>query len=418
MNALLHTTHEGVAENLLKDQSAMQVGYSPEDEAFRITVREWFETEFPRFKAKWPTEPDPNNFEWRRAWEDYVCQSGWSGLGWPAQYGGKEWALTRQAIFHEEQARIGAPLGVNIIGHGILGPTLIHFASDAQKQRYLPGILSNREIWCQGYSEPGAGSDLAALSTRAERKDDHYVLNGHKVWTSFAHIADYCFVLARTDAALPRHKGISFLLVDMKLPGVRVEPIRQITGESDFNEVFFEDVKVPLDALVGEENGGWRLAMAAASFERGTYFIPRQVRFTQEVQALQALASNTRKHDGTNQLDDPHLRREIARLVIDSHVLKLKTFRALTNALRGGPPGPEGSATKLHWSESHQKLMVLASEVLAERALIGAEPDTGDREAAGWMRDYLWTRAETILAGTSEVQRNILAEQMLQLPKS
>ncbi|MPM38627.1 putative acyl-CoA dehydrogenase FadE17 [bioreactor metagenome] len=238
------------------------------------------------------------------------------------------------------------------------------------------------------------------------------------MWTSFAHIADYCFVLARTDATAQRHKGISFLLVDMKLPGVRVEPIRQITGESDFNEVFFEDVKVPLDALVGEENGGWRLAMAAASFERGTYFIPRQVRFTQEIEALKQLAASVIDEDtGASKLSDPHLRRDIARLAVDSHVLKLKTFRALTNALRGGPPGPEGSATKLHWSESHQKLMVLASEVLGERALAGAEPNGADREAAGWTRDYLWTRAETILAGTSEVQRNILAEQMLKLPK-
>lgn len=395
----------------------MQVGYSAEDEAFRLTLREWFETHFPRFRAQWPTTPDPNELTWRRAWEDYVCQAGWSGLGWPAQYGGKAWPLTRQAIFHEEQARIGAPLGVNIIGHGILAPTLIHFASEAQKARYLPGILANREIWCQGYSEPGAGSDLAALSTRAERRGDHYVLNGHKIWTSFAHIADYGFVLARTDPAAQRHKGISFLLVDMKSPGVRVEPIRQITGEADFNEVFFEDVQVPLDALVGEENGGWRLAMAAASFERGTYFIPRQVRFAQEVEALKRLASATERSEGGRALDCPHLRRDIARLAVDSHVLRLKGYRALTHALRGGPPGAEGSSTKLHWSESHQKLMNTAMEVLGERALAGPGPDGADPQAAAWVRDFLWTRAETILAGTSEVQRNILAEQMLGLPK-
>lgn len=394
----------------------MQVGYSAEDEAFRLTLREWFESHYPPFKASWPGTPDPNELGWRRAWEDYVCQAGWSGLGWPAQYGGKAWPLTRQAIFHEEQARIGAPLGVNIIGHGILGPTLVHFASEAQKARYLPGILSNREIWCQGYSEPGAGSDLASLTTRAERRGDHYVLNGHKVWTSFAHIADYCFVLARTDATAQRHKGISFFLVDMKSPGVRVEAIRQITGEADFNEVFFEDVQVPLDALVGEENGGWRLAMAAASFERGTYFIPRQVRFAQEVQALKALAADTPR-DGATALDDPHLRREIARLAVDSHVLKIKGLRALTNALRSGPPGAEGSSTKLHWSESHQKMMNTAMELMGERALQGPDPEGADRRAALWTRDYLWTRAETILAGTSEVQRNILAEQMLGLPK-
>ncbi|WP_416401101.1 acyl-CoA dehydrogenase family protein [Alicycliphilus denitrificans] len=395
----------------------MQVGYSAEDEAFRLTLREWFETHYPRFKAGWPVPPDPNELAWRRAWEDYVCQAGWSGLGWPLKYGGKAWPLTRQAIFHEEQARIGAPLGVNIIGHGILAPTLIHFASAAQKARYLPGILANRDIWCQGYSEPGAGSDLAALATRAERRGDHYVLNGHKIWTSFAHIADYCFVLARTDPGAQRHKGISFLLVDMKSPGVRVEPIRQITGEADFNEVFFEDVRVPLDALVGEENGGWRLAMAAASFERGTYFIPRQVRFTQEVEALGRLAAGISREGSESALQDPHLRREIARLAVDSHVLRLKGLRALTHALRGGPPGAEGSSTKLHWSEAHQKMMNIAMELLGERALQGPGPAGADPAAALWARDYLWTRAETILAGTSEVQRNILAEQMLGLPR-
>lgn len=395
----------------------MQVGYSAEDEAFRLTLREWFETHYPRFKAGWPVPPDPNELAWRRAWEDYVCRAGWSGLGWPLEYGGKAWPLTRQAIFHEEQARIGAPLGVNIIGHGILAPTLIHFASAAQKARYLPGILANRDIWCQGYSEPGAGSDLAALATRAERRGDHYVLNGHKIWTSFAHIADYCFVLARTDPGAQRHKGISFLLVDMKSPGVRVEPIRQITGEADFNEVFFEDVRVPLDALVGEENGGWRLAMAAASFERGTYFIPRQVRFTQEVEALGRLAAGISREGSESALQDPHLRREIARLAVDSHVLRLKGLRALTHALRGGPPGAEGSSTKLHWSEAHQKMMNIAMELLGERALQGPGPAGADPAAALWARDYLWTRAETILAGTSEVQRNILAEQMLGLPR-
>ena len=395
----------------------MQVGYPAEDEAFRLTLREWFETHYPRFKAGWPVQPDPNELAWRRAWEDYVCRAGWSGLGWPLEYGGKAWPLTRQAIFHEEQARIGAPLGVNIIGHGILAPTLIHFASAAQKARYLPGILANRDIWCQGYSEPGAGSDLAALATRAERRGDHYVLNGHKIWTSFAHIADHCFVLARTDPGAQRHKGISFLLVDMKSPGVRVEPIRQITGEAEFNEVFFEDVRVPLDALVGEENGGWRLAMAAASFERGTYFIPRQVRFTQEVEALGRLAAGISREGGESALQDPHLRREIARLAVDSHVLRLKGLRALTHALRGGPPGAEGSSAKLHWSEAHQKMMSIAMELLGERTLQGPGPAGADPAAALWARDYLWTRAETILAGTSEVQRNILAEQMLGLPR-
>lgn len=394
----------------------MQVGYSADDEAFRITIRDWLEEHYPRFKVRWSDTPDPNDLVLRRAWEDHVCKSGWAGLGWPVEYGGKAWPLTRQAIFHEEQARIGAPLGVNIVGHGILAPTLIHYASADQKARFLPEILSNRKIWCQGYSEPTAGSDLASLKSRAVRNGDHYVLNGHKIWTSFAHIADYCFVLARTDATAARHRGISFLLVDMKSPGVRVEQIRQMTGEADFCEVFFEDVKVPLDALVGEENGGWRLAMAAASFERGTYFIPRQVRFAQELVALKQLAANTLRQ-GRPALESPHLRRELARLAVDSHILKLKSYRALTNAQRGGPPGPEGSSTKLHWSESHQKLLNLAVEVLGERALAGPKA-IGDPRASAWVRDYLWSRAETILAGTSEVQRNIIAEQVLGLPKN
>lgn len=394
----------------------MQLGYSAGDEAFRTNLRAWFEGHYPRFKARWPHAHDPNDLRWRRAWEDHVCQAGWAGLDWPLAYGGKAWPLTRLAIFHEEQARIGAPLGVNIIGHGILAPTLIHFANEAQKQRYLPGILSNREVWCQGYSESMAGSDLASLKTRADKAGDHYLLNGHKLWTSFAHLADFCFVLARTDPAAPRHRGISFFLVDMRSAGVRVEPIRQITGEADFNEVRFENVRVPLDALVGEENGGWRLAMAAANFERGTYFIPRQVRFARELEALKSLAGISPHHAGSA-LQSPHVRRGLARLAVDSHLLKLKSWRALTHALRGGPPGPEGAATKLQWSEAHQRLLDVAVDVLGERALAGPRPGD-DSPAAAWVRDYLWSRAETILAGTSEVQRNVIAEQVLGMPKS
>ncbi len=394
----------------------MQVGYAPEDELFRLELRAWFEEHYPRFRQDWSHPFNVNDLRVRRAWEDHVCQSGWAGLDWPINHGGKDWPLTRLAIFHEEQARIGAPLGVNIIGHGILAPTLIHFASEQQKRRYLPGILSNREVWCQGYSEPAAGSDLASLTTRAENAGDHYLLNGRKIWTSFAHIADFCFVLARTDPLATRHRGISFLLVDMKTPGVRVEPIRQITGEADFNEVVFENVRVPVDALVGEENGGWRLAMSAANFERGTYFIPRQVRFARELDALKALAGGN-LHNGRSALENPHLRRDLARLSVDSHLLKLKSWRALTHALRGGPPGPEGSATKLQWSEAHQRLLNMAVDVIGQRALPG--PGEGLDPADGaWVRDYLWSRAETILAGTSEVQRNVIAEQVLGMPKS
>jgi len=390
----------------------MALELSEQDEEFRAGVRAWFEQHYPRFVARWPGVPDPNDLRWRRAWEDHVCQAGWSGLDWPRELGGRQLPLTRLAIFHEEQARIGAPLGVNIIGHGILAPTLIHHGNAWQKARFLPGILSNREVWCQGYSEPAAGSDLSALATRAVRDGDHYVLDGHKIWTSFAHIADYCFVLARTDPQSVRHRGISFLLVDMHSPGVRVQPIRQITGEADFNEVHFEGVRVPLEARVGAEGEGWRLAMAAANFERGTYFIPRQVRFARELQALRALAAQA-----AGGADPARVGRSLAALAVDSHILKLKSLRALTSALRGDPPGPEGSATKLHWSEAHQRLLALAVDLLGERAQAGAQ-SAHDGAAAAWVRDYLWSRAETILAGTSEVQRNVIGEQVLHLPRS
>lgn len=391
----------------------MRLRYSSEDEACRAHVRAWFETHWPAFRARWPEPGAERTVALRRAWEDHLCAEGWSGLAWPLAYGGKAWPLTRQAIFHEEYARSGAPLGMNIIGHGILAPTLLHFGSDAQKERFLPGILSNRELWCQGYSEPGAGSDLAALSTRAVREGDHYVLNGHKIWTSFAHLADWCFVLARTDPEAPRHRGISFLLVDMKSPGIRTAPIRQMTGEAEFNEVFFENVRVPVAQRVGEENAGWRIAMSAASFERGTYFIPRQVRFARELEAVVALA-RTHHLDGRPAIETPSVRRRLARLRADARVLRLLTLRALTAAMRGGPPGPEGSSTKLCWSEAHQRLHALAAELLGPQALLGPE---GPEGIGPVVREALWTRAETLLAGTSEIQRNIIAEHVLGLPR-
>lgn len=266
-----------------------------------------------------------------------------------------------------------------------------------------------------GLFEPGAGSDLASVRTRAEPAPGGYRLDGHKIWTSFADRAQWCFVLARTDPSAPRHKGLSFLLVDMRSPGVRVEPIRQITGEAEFCEVFFENVHVPADCLLGRENEGWRIAMAAASFERGTYFIPRLVRFEQELRQLRVLAE-TPDPSGRVAADDPAVRQQWARLAADSHVLALKSQRALQGAMRGDPPGPEGSSTKVHWSEAHQRLLELSLQVLGEDACL-AGTDMAGRQAGDWTHAYLWSRAETILAGTSEIQRNIIGEQVLGLPK-
>src|SRR5690606_8742317 len=241
-----------------------------------------------------------------------------------------------------------------------------------------------------------------------------YVLNGHKIWTSFADRARWCFVLARTDAQAPRHRGLSFLLVDMRHPGVRVEPIRQLTGEAEFCEVFFDNVRVPADCLLGGQNQGWKIAMAAASFERGTYFIPRLVRFAQELGQVRGLVCRA-DANGDSRSQDASVRHRWARLAADSHVLALKSRRALLRAQRGDPPGPEGSSTKIHWSEAHQRLLGLAMDILGPRA--GLAQAGGDAQDAGLVRTYLWSRAETILAGTSEIQRNIIAEQVLGLPK-
>ncbi|GFN28801.1 acyl-CoA dehydrogenase [Achromobacter denitrificans] len=385
-----------------------------DDEAFRHDLRAWLERAYAGFVRGWPGGADPRNLDFRRAWEDTLCANGWSGLGWPTEHGGRALPLSRQAVFHEEHARCGAPLGVNLIGHGILAPTLLHFGTEAQKRRFLPGILSNREVWCQGYSEPGAGSDLASVRTRAELAPGGYRLNGHKIWTSFADRAQRCFVLARTDPQSSRHKGLSFLLVDMRSPGVRVEPIRQLTGEAEFCEVFFENVFVPQEDLLGAENQGWKIAMAAASFERGTYFIPRLVRFAQELGQVRELALRPDAY-GRVPASSAAVRHRWARLAVDSHVLALKSQRALAGAMRGDPPGPEGSSTKIHWSEAHQRLLELSLQLLGDDACLG---DAADPDAAGLTHAYLWSRAETILAGTSEIQRNIIAEQMLGLPKA
>ncbi|EJO30099.1 acyl-CoA dehydrogenase family protein [Achromobacter marplatensis] len=384
-----------------------------DDAAFRQELRGWLASAYARFVRDWPGGAAPRDLDFRRAWEDTLCANGWSGLGWPKAYGGQDLPLSRQAVFHEEHARCGAPLGVNLIGHGILAPTLLHFGTESQKRRFLPGILANREVWCQGYSEPGAGSDLASVRTRAEAVAGGYRLNGHKIWTSFADRAQWCFVLARTDPQAPKHRGLSFLLVDMHSPGVRVEPIRQITGEAEFCEVFFEDVFVPQDLLLGEANQGWKVAMAAASFERGTYFIPRLVRFAQELAVVRRLALRPDAY-GHVPASSAAVRHKWARLAADSHVLALKSQRALSAAMRGDPPGPEGSSTKIHWSEAHQRLLELSMQLLGETACLA---EGADEQAAALAHAYLWSRAETILAGTSEIQRNIIAEQMLGLPK-
>lgn len=385
-----------------------------EAEAFRAGARSWLTAAVAALRAEFPGRPF-TDVALRRTFEDRLCRAGWSGLGWPAAEGGRGLPVELIAAFHEEYARVGAPKGVNIIGHGILGPTLLLSGSEEQKRRFLPGILANTEIWCQGYSEPEAGSDLAALRTRAVRDGDGYVVTGQKIWTSFAHIADWCFLLVRTDPAAPKHKGITFLLVDMRSPGVTVRPIRQMDGQQEFNEVFLDNVRVSLANRVGEENAGWGLAMAAASFERATYFIPRLVQMEEELNDLVAVSREIRR-GGRPVSNDPSIRDGLARSFLDVQALKLHARAMLAAAARHEQPGPEGSFIKLLWSESHQRLLDLALVVIGPEAVLGpGEPSALRRRH--WQADHLWSRAETILAGTSEIQRNVVGERVLGLPR-
>ncbi|MDB5511927.1 MAG: acyl-CoA dehydrogenase [Enterovirga sp.] len=382
--------------------------------AFRAEARSWLTAEVARLRVEFRGVPF-TDLVLRRTFEDRLCGAGWSGLGWPAEVGGRGLPIEFIAAFLEESARAGAPKGVNLIGHGILGPTLLLSGTEEQKQRFLPGILSNTAVWCQGYSEPDAGSDLASLRSRAERDGDDYVVDGQKIWTSFAHIADWCFLLVRTDPAAPKHKGISFLLVDMKSPGITVRPIRQMDGGQEFNEVFFDRVRVPVANRVGAENAGWGLAMAAASFERATYFIPRLVQMEEELRDLVAESREIRRN-GRPACEDPLIRDGLARSFLDVQALKLHARAMLAAAARHEQPGPEGSFIKLLWSESHQRLLELALALLGPEAVLGPEEPTAQRRRH-WQYDHLWSRAETILAGTSEIQRNIIGERVLGLPR-
>jgi alkylation response protein AidB-like acyl-CoA dehydrogenase len=372
---------------------------TPDEAAFRKEVREWISANLPqelrghRGGAARFDEPG------LRAWSRQLHEAGYAGLTWPAEYGGGGKSYTHQAIFLEEMARAEAPPHVGVIGLGMAGPTIIAHGSEAQKTRHLEPILSAAEIWCQGFSEPGAGSDLAGVRTSARLDDGRFVVDGQKVWSSFAHLADWCLLLARSDASSQRHDGLTYLIVDMHSPGVEVRPLRQITGEAEFNEIFFSDVEVPRENLLGEIGGGWQVAMTTLLHERGTLGFALAGALEGQVTRLVALA----KKRGA---DDPLIRDRVAQEWIELQALKLMNSRSLTALIQTGIPGPEGSGSKLHWSEQNQRLTKLAMEIL------GGEDD------GYWRHQQLRSRGNTIEAGTSEILRNIIAERVLGLPRS
>ncbi len=387
---------------------------TPEEAAFRGELRAWFESNLPEgWKDRGPARGRTEE-EISREWSKRLYDAGYAGLTWPKEYGGAGAPYTHQAIFLEESARAETPEHIGVIGLGMAGPTIIAHGTDEQKSAHLGKILSGEEVWCQGFSEPGSGSDLASLRTRAETDGDDYIVNGQKVWSSFAHIADYCILLVRTDAQAVKHRGITYLLVDMHSPGVDVRPLKQITGDPEFNEIFFSDVRVPRKNILGKENEGWNVAMTTLLHERGTLGFALTARLEVLMRKLIALARETMSN-GSTAAEDPLLRDRLARQWVELQALKFTNYRALTSLVKTGIPGPEGSIAKLHWSESNQRLTKLALEVMGPSAQL--DGDEGVWEGF-WQYQQLRSRGNTIEAGTSEILRNIISERVLGLPRS
>ncbi len=393
----------------------MDFNYTPQEEAFRQELRAWLE-------ANLPKEYDPDLFEekdaeerWQiqLAWQKKLHQGRWVGVHWPKEYGGRGATLIEQAIYQQEMARLRAPGIANSLGVSIVGPTLMYWGTEEQKRRFIPKILSAEEIWCQGYSEPGSGSDFASLQTRAVEEGDDFVVNGQKVWTSYAHKADWCILVVRTDPEAPKHKGLSYLLVDMKTPGITVRPLVQITGDAEFNEVFFEEVRVPKKNLVGEKNRGWQVALTTLMFERANFGM--MGRLEPQLHQLIELARRV-SLNGHPALEDSAVRQKIAQFAIEVEALKYNGYRQLTRQLRGDPPGPEGSIGKLFGSELNLRMVHFAMELLGPYAPLQTDsPLNLDR--GRWARRALGSRAATIAGGTSEIMRNIIGERILGLPK-
>jgi alkylation response protein AidB-like acyl-CoA dehydrogenase len=388
------------------------IGAGPRDEAFRREVREWLGDnltgELAAAKGLGGSGSEHEGYELRRAWEHRLGEGDWIGLGWPREHGGRGAPLTEQVIFAEEYARADAPARVNHMGENLLAPTLIAFGTPAQQQRFLPPIRVGDELWCQGYSEPDAGSDLANVKTRAERDGDEWVVTGQKVWTSLAHWADWCFVICRTNADAPKHKGLSFLLVPMRQPGVEIRPIEQLTGTSEFNEVFFDGARTAADNIVGDVDGGWRVAMGLLGFERGVSTLAQQIGFERELDRITAIAQvNGRARD-------PRIRQRLADAWIGLRLLRFNALRTMS----ARQPGPEASISKLHWATWHRGLGELAMDVLGADALVGEGGDGAKiYELTDLQRMFLFARADTIYGGSNEIQRNIIGEQSLGLPR-
>jgi alkylation response protein AidB-like acyl-CoA dehydrogenase len=373
-----------------------------EEARFRGELRAWLDESLPQDRRGRRGGAERFDDAFGREWSRKLYEAGYAGLTWPKEYGGAGAPYSFQAIFLEESARAQAPAHVGVIGLGMAGPTIMVHGTEAQKSRHLDRILSADEIWCQGFSEPGAGSDLAAVRTRAERRGDVYVVNGQKVWSSFAHIADWCILVTSSDPDGRRYHNLTYMLVDMHSPGVDVRPLRQITGEAEFNEIFFNDVEVPVENRLDEEGNGWAVAMTTLMHERGTLGFALTAALEVGVSRLVDLARERANGDA-------RARDRVAQEWIELQALRYTNYRALTAYERTGIPGPEGSVAKLRWSEQNQRLTKLGRELLGQDGLL----DDG-----WWHYQQLRSRGNTIEAGSSEILRNIVAERVLGLPRS
>jgi alkylation response protein AidB-like acyl-CoA dehydrogenase len=377
----------------------MDLTLSPQEEAFRDELREWLEANKPGDE---PEGDDTAAFEFRKAWQRKLADAGWAGLSWPKEYGGRGATLIEQAIFNEEIVRAKAPQVANVLGLVMGGPVVIAHGTEEQKQRYLKPILTAEEIWCQGFSEPESGSDLASLKTKAVKDNGDWVVTGQKVWTTFAHEAKWCMLVARTDFDAPKHKGLTYFLMDMEQDAVEVRPLRQITGEAEFNELFIHEARIPDENVVGGVGNGWMVALTTLMHERAGLAFGLQVQLKIALGELMELA----RERGLD--DDPVTRQKLAQIYIESEAIRLNASRGLTQIMKTGIPGPEGSLTKWQWSDTNQALTETAMDIM------GPDAPVIDQD---WTYRFLRARANSIEGGTTEILKNIIAERVLGLPR-
>src|SRR6201986_4535382 len=392
---------------------AMDLTLSPSEEEFRDEVRTWLQENHPG--------PEPEAgldevMDFRRGWQRQLHDAGWAGISWPKDYGGRSATMIEQAIFAAEATRLEAPSPANVLGLGMGGPVVIAHGSDEQKRRYLEPILTGEGIWCQGFSEPESGSDLASLKTRAVKDGDEWVVTGQKVWTTFAQYAKWCMLVARTDPDAPKHQGLTYFLMDMKQEGVQTRPLVQITGEGEFNEVFMNEARIPEENIIGQVGEGWTVAITTLMNERAGLAFGAIAGIHNNLGKLAALASEVREEGGTSAAEDDYFRQKIAQLFIEAETMRLNAYRGLTKTMESGIPGPEGSLGKGQWADINQDLTELALEIEGAWAVLGRGSEGAVANGA-WQYNFLRSRANSIEGGTTDILKNIIAERVLGLPR-